>query len=390
MKALEIARVSMLRTFRDRLGLFFIIVLPMILVIMLGMTYGGMNAARVGIADVDGSALSAALVDDIGTTDLRLDVRRYGSVADLRDAVERGFVEIGLAVPAGYDAALRGGRQAQVEIVAQPLDYASAVRTAVERAVARQTSLVQAARYASTTNGVTFDAALAAAVAAARDRASADAGVAVRMEAVGDVKDNPNGFAVGAQSQVILFMFLTSMTGAVIVVSTRQLGITRREFSTPTSVPTIIAGETLGRFAFALFQGGFIVAASALLFGVDWVDPFATGALIIAFALVSAGAALLLATLASNENQLGALGPALGMILGLLGGTMVPMEVFPDTIRTLSHVTPHAWAMDAFHRLLLEGGGLADVLVEVGVLVGFALVLLTLAVFRFRRAITTA
>ncbi|MBI3748256.1 MAG: hypothetical protein HY262_05370, partial [Chloroflexi bacterium] len=57
MKALEIARVSMLRTFRDRLGLFFIVVLPMILVIMLGMTYGGMNAARVGIADVDRSPL---------------------------------------------------------------------------------------------------------------------------------------------------------------------------------------------------------------------------------------------------------------------------------------------------------------------------------------------
>ncbi|HEY6013537.1 MAG TPA: ABC transporter permease, partial [Candidatus Limnocylindrales bacterium] len=245
---------------------------------------------------------------------------------------------------------------------------------------------IQAARYAASTSGVPFDTALAAAL----DRQASVAGVGVAVEAVSDVTANPNGFAVGAQSQVILFMFLTSMTGAVIVVSTRQLGITRREFSTPTSVPTIIAGETLGRFAFALFQGGFIVAASALLFGVDWVDPFATGALIIAFALVSAGAALLLATLASNENQLGALGPALGMILGLLGGTMVPMEVFPDTIRTLSHVTPHAWAMDAFHRLLLEGGGLADVLVEVGVLVGFALVLLTLAVFRFRRAITTA
>ncbi len=57
-------------------------------------------------------------------------------------------------------------------------------------------------------------------------------------------------------------------------------------------------------------------------------------------------------------------------------------------MRTLSHVTPHAWAMDAFHRLLLDGGGLADVLLEVGVLLGFAAVLLTLAVFRFRRAIT--
>ena len=384
MKALEIARVSILRTFRDRMGLFFIVILPMILVIVLGLTYGGMNTARVGIADQDGSSLSAALVGDLQTTDVRLEIRRYATADELRDAVERGFIEIGMAIPAGYDDGLRAGDQAQVEVVAQPQTYASAVRTAIDGALARQTALIQAARYAASTSGVPFDTALVA----ARDRQASVAGVGVAVEAVSDVTANPNGFAVGAESQVILFMFLTSMTGAAVLITTRQLGITRREFSTPTSVRTIIAGETIGRFVFALFQGGFIVLASALLFGVDWVDPFATGTIVIAFALVASGAAMLLATLVANEHQLSAVGPALGMILGLVGGTMVPAEVFPDAIRTLSHATPHAWAMDAFHRLLLDGGGLADVLPEVGVLLGFALVLLTLAVLRFRRGIT--
>jgi ABC-2 type transport system permease protein len=262
---------------------------------------------------------------------------------------------------------------------------ACAVGTAVDGAIARQTALVQATRYAATATGVTFDAAMAA----ARDRQTAVAGVDVAVESVGEVTANPNGFAVGAQSQVILFMFLTSMTGAAVVITTRQLGVTRREFSTPTRVREIIAGETIGRFAFALFQGGLIVIASALLFGVDWIDPFATGAIVVAFALVASGAAMLLATAVANEHQLSALGPALGMIFGLLGGTIVPIDVFPDVMRTLSHVTPHAWAMDAFHRLLLEGGGLGQVLTEVGVLLGFAAVLLTLAVFRFRRVIAS-
>ncbi len=384
MKALEIARVSILRTFRDRMGLFFIVILPMILVIVLGLTYGGMNAARVGIADQDGSSLSESLVADVQTTDVRLEIRRYATAAELRDAVERGFIEIGLAIPPRYAEGLRSGGQAQVEVMAQPHSYATAVRTAIDGAIARQTAQIQAARYAASSTGVSFDAALAE----AQDRQAAVAGVGVTVEAVSDVSANPNGFAVGAESQVILFMFLTSMTGAAVLITTRQLGITRREFSTPTSVRTIIAGETIGRFVFALFQGGFIVVASTLLFGVDWIDPFATGAILIAFALVASGAAMLLATLVANENQLNAAGPALGMIFGLMGGTMVPMEVFPDAIRTLSHATPHAWAMEAFHRLLLEGGGLADVLLQVGVLLGFAAVLLTLAILRFRRAIT--
>jgi ABC-2 type transport system permease protein len=383
MKALEIARVSILRTFRDRMGLFFIVILPMILVVVLGLTYGGMNTARVGVADQDHSALSDGLIADLQTTDVRLEIRRYDTAADLHDAVERGFIEIGLAIPAGYDATLRNGGRAQVEIAAQPQSYASAVRTALDSAIARQTALVQAARYASTTDGVTFEAALEV----ARDRQASVAGIGVSVESVSDVAANPNGFAVGAESQVILFMFLTSMTGAAVLVTTRQLGITRREFSTPTSIRSIIAGEALGRFVFALFQGGFIVLATALLFGVSWVDPLASGAIIVAFALVASGAAMLLATLVSNENQLSALAPALGMILGLLGGTMVPAEVFPDAMRTLSYVTPHAWAMDAFHHLLLDGGGLADVLLQVAVLLGFAGVVLTLAIFRFRRAI---
>jgi linearmycin/streptolysin S transport system permease protein len=385
MKALVIARLNMVRTFRDRMSLFFILVLPMILIVVLGMTYGGMNAARVGIADEDGGPLASDLVSKMTSTDIRLDVRRYGSADELRDAVERGFVELGLIIHAGYDAALRSGGSGSLEYVAQPASVATAVRTAIDTAIARQTALVQAARYSATARGIPFDQALAT----ARDREPSVAGVGVALEAVGDQTTNPSGFALGAQSQVILFMFLTSMTGAVALISTRQLGIARREFSTPTSAGTIVSGEALGRFAFALFQGVFIVVASAILFGVDWIDPLATGAIVVSFALVAAGAAMLVATVVSNEHQLSAVGPALGMLLALLGGAMVPLEVFPPAMRTLSHVTPHAWAIDAFHDLLLNGGGLVRILPEVAVLLGFAAVLLTLAVFRFRRQLTS-
>ena len=75
------------------------------------------------------------------------------------------------------------------------------------------------------------------------------------------------------------------------------------------------------------------------------------------------------------------------MLLGLLGGTMVPSEVFPDAMRTLSHVTPHAWAMDAFRTLQLDGGGIGAILGSLTVLLLFAVVLLTLAVARFRQVV---
>ena len=68
---------------------------------------------------------------------------------------------------------------------------------------------------------------------------------------------------------------------------------------------------------------------------------------------------------------------------------MAPLEVFPDTIRTIAHITPHAWGNDAFSDLVRRDGAVADILRELGVLVASAVVLLTLATWRLRRAITS-
>ncbi len=386
-QALAITRVNLVRAARDRQGLFFILVLPMILIIVLGMTYGGQNTARVGLVDADGGPFAVDLASAIATNeDLRVDIRRYGTSDALRDAVSRGFVEFGLVIPQGYDAALRGGEQASVEYVAPGTTMSGAVRPTVDRAVAAQAALVRAARFAAQANGITFEAALEAA-RGARDAAP---GVAVAVESVATSETaGVSGYSIGAQSQVILFMFLTALTGAVELITTRQLGISRRMLSTTTSAGTIIVGEGAARILLALLQGAFIVIASALLFNVDWVDPLATAAIVVTFAFVAGGAAMLVGVGARNASQAGAIGPALGMLLGLVGGTMVPPEVFPDAMRTLSHVTPHAWAMDAFRKLAFDGAGLLDIVPQLAVIAGFAVLLLTAATWRFRRVLAT-
>lgn len=62
-------------------------------------------------------------------------------------------------------------------------------------------------------------------------------------------------------------------------------------------------------------------------------------------------------------------------------------EFFPSTLRTISKITPHAWANDAFDELLNHGGNFADVVPEIGVLLGYALVLLVIATWGLRRSI---
>jgi ABC-2 type transport system permease protein len=380
-QVLAITRVNLVRAARDRQALFFILVLPMILIIVLGMTYGGQGSARVGVVNLDGGPFASELTSGIeATQDLRIDLRTYADQNALQDAVSRGFVELGLVIPADFDASLRNGGTATVVYVS------SAVRPIVEGAVAAQSALVRSARFASQANGIPFDQALEA---ARRAQLSAP-GVSVNVTSVASTQTaSTSGYGIGAQSMVILFMFLTALTGAVELITTRQLGISRRMLATPTSGGTIIVGEGVARVLLAVFQGVFIVVGSALLFGVAWPNVGATTAIVLSFALVSGGAGLLIGVVAKNASQAGALGPALGMLFGLLGGTMVPTEVFPASMQTLSHITPHAWAMEAFRKLTFEQATIVDILPQLVVLWGFAVLLLGIATWRFRRVLAS-
>ncbi len=72
-------------------------------------------------------------------------------------------------------------------------------------------------------------------------------------------------FDIGASSQLVLFMFLTGLTGSAVLIQNRHLGVTTRMAGTPTSVRTIVTGEALGRFAIVFVQGVYIMAATTLL-----------------------------------------------------------------------------------------------------------------------------
>jgi ABC-2 type transport system permease protein len=185
-----------------------------------------------------------------------------------------------------------------------------------------------------------------------------------------------------------LFIFLNSLNGAIWLIETRRLGIGRRILSTPTSSGTLLTGQLLGRLAIALVQALVIVLGSLVFFGVDWGDPLGTGAVIVSFCLVSTGIAVLLGSLFSSEQQAGPVALLLGLGLAALGGSMAPLEVFPSAARTIAHVTPHAWANDAFSKLLAHGGNIVTVLPQIGVLLAFAAGAICLAVYVLRRSLT--
>jgi ABC-2 type transport system permease protein len=93
---------------------------------------------------------------------------------------------------------------------------------------------------------------------------------------------------------------------------------------------------------------------------------------------------VLLAAWARTAQQLNVLANVGTTALAGIGGALVPLTTLPGWAQTVAPATPSYWAMQGFRTVILDGGGVTDVLVPVGVLIGFAAAFGVVASVRFR------
>ncbi|HEV2377016.1 MAG TPA: ABC transporter permease [Streptosporangiaceae bacterium] len=386
MKAFVIAWTNLRRMLRNRANIFFVFVFPMLLILVLGATFGGSSTPKLGVVVARPGPLSNALLHQLERA-RELQVVREPSASALLPLVEHGNLEGGLEIPASYDTAISSGHTVTVDYLARPGTSAQQFGQTVRAAVAAQASLLGAARFAVTEHAA---ASFAAGLDLARRSSPSVPLVSVRQSTAGTsvFPTSLSTFDVGAWTQLLLFMFLTALTGSVALIEVRRLGLPRRMLATPTRPITLIAGETLGRMLIGLTQALVIIAGSALLFGVNWGQPLGVAAIVILFDLVAAGFGIFVGTLFRTEQQASGISLLLGLGLAALGGCMVPLELFSPTLRRVAHITPHAWANDAFSKLVGRGASIGGILPQLGVLAVYGAVLLVLASWRLRQVLT--
>lgn len=356
-KALLIAQLGLRRLLARPTDLFFVVALPLLITLVIGFSVFGSNdrGYRVGIVDEGAGPIGRALIADLERSPA-IDAHPYADADELRKAVRRGYVVAGVVVPAAYDAEALDG-SASVMFLADPARSAPlGIRSTITAAMQRQ---------------------LAAAPI-----------VSVDAETVATTRSIPGGFSYPAAANLVLFMFITAMAGAGALIEQRVLGIARRMISTPTSVATVVAGQVGSRLAIALFQGLLILFVGVFVFRVGYGDLAAATVLVLVFALVATSVSTLAGSVFRNAEQARAIAAPLGIALGMLGGCMWPLEVVGSTMKTVGHLVPHAWAMDAFVALMAGGADLAAIAPQVLVLVGYTAVILPLATWRLRRALT--
>jgi ABC-2 type transport system permease protein len=385
MKALTIGLSNIRRMLRERSNIFFVFIFPLALILLIGSQFGGGVKPAIGLHLADDGELATEISSEVESQE-SIDTRRFDTEAALVTAVERGAVQAGLFLPENMDGTAATGEAVEIGFVSRPDGSGQQLQAIVGAAVADVMKPVGAAQFAMAESGLDFE----TAHVAARNLAGQAGGVEVSVTAVGEAvfPDTLGQFDLGASSQLVLFVFLTALAGSAALILTRQLGISSRMLSTPTSVRSIVVGESMGRFGVALVQGLYSVVLTLIIFGVNWGDPLASVLLLVAFAAVGAGAGVLMGSVFSNDQQAGGVGVVLSLGLAALGGCMLPIELFSPTMQTVAHFTPHAWALDGYAELVRRAGGTGDILLELGVLAGYAAVLFALAAWRLRIAIT--
>lgn len=385
MRVWAIGLSNIKRMLRERSNIFFVFIFPIAIILLIGAQFGGDFNPVVGFYAADDGEIASSVVEGLQSLD-DIDTRSFETEDELFAAVEKGSVQAGVSLPTGMDSTAAAGEVVDIAYLARTDGTGPQLQAVVSSTVAEVMKPVGAAQFSSAETETPFEETLGI----ARDLSDQISDIEVEVTAVGEslFPASLGRFDLGAASQLVLFTFLTALAGSAALILTRQLGISQRMLSTPTSLGTIVVGESVGRFGTAMVQGLYIIVLTLIIFGVNWGDPVGAILLLVAFAAVGAAAGVLMGSVFSNDQQAGGVGVVLSIGLGALGGCMLPIELFSPTMQRVAHITPHAWALDGYAELVRRGGNVADILPELGVLVAYAAVLFVLASWRLRVAIT--
>jgi ABC-2 type transport system permease protein len=335
---------------RDRRRLAVLFLVPTIVMAVIGFAMGGYSSASfvVGILDRAHTSESRTLATSLVSNE-QFRVRDYSSEERLRIAVFRGRMNAGIVIPPGW----HGDRNL-------PVYFSGASATA---GVVR----------------VGIDAELSAVA-----RAGKQLDVRIRFPAGGHTGPPRVGFAYTAPANLVLFVIINGFVSAVTILQLRESGISRRLLATPRRTWELLAMLAVAPAQQMIAQAVFMVLMARLFFGVHWGD--AAGLLLITAAVTCLGVAivLLMGTVFRTRQQATSLGPWIGVGFGMLGGCMWPLEIVPPFMKTLAHLSPASWAMDAYLGLIFDHATLSEVAPDAVVVLAFAAVIAIAGVVRLR------
>ena len=196
----------------------------------------------------------------------------------------------------------------------------------------------------------------------------------------------PEAQSVGGWTVMFLLFSLTGAASSLF--EERDRGLFQRILAGPVSRSQILWSKFAFLGLLGLLQMMVLFAFGEVLFGIFTSFGQVLPLLVLAMATAAAATAfgMLLASVAKTPAQANGLGTFFILTFSALGGAMFPIFMMPPLIRNvIAPLNPVYWAMDGVLAVLWRGSGTGQLLPHLGVLLLFAVVALLFALARFRR-----
>ena len=414
-KILQIVRNDLRLFFSSRGNLISLLLVPIVMTVVVGVFTGGVSnepeTMLVDVLDEDASTLSSQLLDSIreANTNLALcppdnDAADRCALAEVnqldlelsRARVAEGITEAMIVIPPGFESSVRSFEPVQVSLYTRdtagtPGPVEQALNAAIQRVNGASVAARTGSSLVSRNELLTDDESLREFEGAVYEQAAKiweSQPAQVDFEYTGEQAPGGGlnlqaGLGQSVPGMGTVFVMFTVFGGMTALIVERSQWTLQRLAVAPLSRAQLLGGKILSRFILGAVQF-LVVFAVGIAAGIQLGED-ALALILVAFAYTLAITALsfALGTWLKNEAQAAGFSLLLSLVLAPLGGAWWPLEIVPKTMQVVGHISPVAWAMDAFHALIFNQGRLPDVIVPVAVLLGIAGVAFVWGVARF-------
>jgi ABC-2 type transport system permease protein len=396
--------------FRDKAALIFMLLAPFLLTLGMGFVTGrftsssnsGISNIPVILVNKDEGQLGQALVNVFRSSQLAELVTPI-QVADdgtARKQIDENKGAAAVSIPAGFTDSIIPKNQVipltevQIEIYTNPTSPTSVgvIKTIVDEFIS-QVEVGRVSAEVVVTQLLAHQLILPQmAIQVAQEIGAQGAQGATTNEAISlrtisntgqDVQFDILGYM--APGMALMFLMFTVSNGGRSLLTERIQGTLPRLLVSPTNSSQVLGGKIFGIFLTGTAQMLILIIASSLLFQLKWGNPLAVLVLVLASVLGAVGWGLLITSIVKTPGQISAIGTAMMLTFGILGGSFVNTDILPEWLRILGLITPNSWGLSGFQTLAM-GGGLPDILKPITGLVIMGVFLFSISVFLFNRS----
>ncbi len=197
---------------------------------------------------------------------------------------------------------------------------------------------------------------------------------------------HPTSTQQSVPSWIVFGMFFIIIPMSTIFINERKQNTLMRMNAMNISIPALFTGKIVPYMVINQIQVWLMIAVGIFIVPLLGADALTLGSSVAGLFMVSLGLSLaaigtsiLIAVSVNTVEQATTIGGIINILFGAIGGVMVPKFFMPESMQTLSNISPMSWGLEGFLDIFLRGLGARAVLTESLALSGFGFILLFIA-----------